>query len=66
MCTLSIRRVTTADNVTAPTMVPSTMPTNETLLKLDLEEVEIPVTLVKVISIKIQNYLTVFISYMNI
>ena len=41
MCTLSIRRVTTVDNVTAPTMVPSTMPTNETLLKPDLDEVEI-------------------------
>jgi hypothetical protein len=52
MCTLSIRRVTTTDNATAPAMVPSTMPTNAPLLTPDFEEVEIPVTLVKIISIK--------------
>ena len=63
MYTLSFRRVTTTDNATAPAMVPSTMPINAPLLTPDFEEVEIPVTLVKIISIKIQNYPTVFISY---
>jgi len=48
-CALSISRVTTADNATAPAMVPSTMPTNAPLLKPELE-LEFSVTLVKTMS----------------
>ena len=52
ICTLSISRVTTADNATAPAMVPSTMPTNAPLLKPELGELVFSVTLVKTMSTK--------------
>ena len=52
MCTLSIRRETITDNVTALAMVPTTMPANAPLLIPELGELPTSVTLVKVISIK--------------
>ena len=49
-CILIISRVTTADNVTAPTMVPSTRPANAPLLKPELGESAPSVTLMKSMS----------------
>jgi hypothetical protein len=64
--TPSIRRETTADNATAPAMVPNTMPTNALVLKADLGGMVITVTLVRTMSInKITIILRISTSYMN-
>ena len=63
MCTLSIRRETITDNVTAPAMVPTTMPANAPLLIPELGELPTSVTLVKIISIKNLKTIQQFLSH---
>ena len=65
ICALSISRVTTVDNATAPAMVPSTMPTNAPLLKPKLGGLVFSVTLVKTMSTKKWKLSTIILSYMN-